>query len=84
MKLEDLPDDDSPTQDLTERQEEVLGYIADCIEHYRLPPTRAEIAKHFRMRSPNAAQEIVQRLVDKGCLVLIKGSSRGIMLPDRC
>lgn len=70
--------------DLTERQEEVLGYIVDCIEHKRMPPTRKEIADHFRMRSANGADEIVKRLVRKGCLVLIPDSSRGIMLADRC
>lgn len=83
MRLEDYPDDEEAS-DLTPKQTEVLGFIADCIEYQRLPPTRAEIAKHFGYRSLNAAQEIVQRLAAKGCLVLIDGSPRGIRLPDRC
>ena len=84
MKLQDFPDDDDTEPDLTPRQQEVLTYIANRIEHDRMPPTRREISEHFGWRSPNAAQLMVRLLVQKGCLVVIDDIPRGLRLPDRC
>lgn len=64
--------------DLTERQEQVLDYIDGCIVG-GMPPTRAEIAKHFGIR-PNAADDHVKALERKGRITLIPLASRGIRL----
>jgi repressor LexA len=64
--------------DLTERQEEVLEYIYDCING-GMPPTRAEIAEHFDMWL-NQAGEIVQALANKGRITLLPGTARGIRI----
>ena len=65
--------------DLTERQEQVLDYIEGRIED-GLPPTRAEIAKRFKFKSVNAAQDHLEILERKGRIVLVPGISRGIKL----
>lgn len=75
--------DDDLWTDLTEREEEVLGYIEDCIAEGSLP-TRAEMAKHFGWRSANAAQEHIDALIAKGRLEPVNGRSRYFKLrtPD--
>jgi repressor LexA len=65
--------------DLTERQEQVLEYIYDCIRD-GMPPTRAEIARHFGFKSANAAQEVVARLVEKGRITILHDIPRGIRI----
>jgi repressor LexA len=62
---------------LTERQEQVLEYIYDCVRD-GMPPTKAEIAKHCGFKSVNAAVELVQRLARKGRVTLVPGTARGI------
>lgn len=64
--------------DLTERQEQVLEYIYDCIRD-GMPPTRAEIAEHFDMW-PNQAVQIVEALAKKGRITLTPGTARGIRI----
>jgi repressor LexA len=62
---------------LTERQEQVLEYIYDCVRD-GMPPTSKEIATHCGFRSTNAAVEIVKRLAQKGRVTLVPGTARGI------
>ncbi len=69
-------------RDLTPRQKEILQLIYDIIDDTGMPPTRAEIAKHFGFKSANAAEEHLKALQKKGALQLIPGASRGIRLPD--
>lgn len=69
-------------RDLTPRQQEILQLIRDRIEANGLPPTRAEIAKEFGFRSPNAAEEHLKVLARKGALELLPGASRGIRLTN--
>jgi hypothetical protein len=64
---------------LTERQEAYLEYIQDQIDKHHVPPTRQELADHFGT-CLNAAVEMVNRLVSKGRLRVIRESSRGIRL----
>lgn len=64
--------------DLTERQEQILDYVEKCIED-GLPPTRAEIAKHFKF-AENAAQHHLLALEKKGRIQLLPGKNRGIKL----
>jgi repressor LexA len=66
--------------DLTPRQAEILTLIRDCIYDEGYPPTRAEIARAFGFRSPNAAEEHLRALERKGYIELLPGSSRGIRL----
>ncbi|MFZ5653221.1 MAG: transcriptional repressor LexA [Pseudomonadota bacterium] len=63
---------------LTQRQTEILAYIRDCQQRRGFPPTRAEIARHFRFRSANAAEQHLRALARKGVLELIPGTSRGL------
>lgn len=63
---------------LTDRQAQVLKFIRDYSEECRMPPTRADIAKHFGWASPNAAECHVQALRNKGCIEILGGKARGI------
>ena len=65
---------------LTARQTQVLEMIRDFIDSTGLPPTRVEIAKKLRFRSPNAAEEHLRALARKGAIELLPGASRGIRL----
>jgi repressor LexA len=65
---------------LTHRQQQILDLIRDAIEATGYPPTRAEIATRFGFKSPNAAEDHLRALRDKGAIELIPGTSRGIRL----
>jgi len=65
-------------QELTFKQRRILDYIQSYVSQAGFPPTRAEIAKHFKFRSPNAAQDHLAALHRKGCIDLKPGISRGI------
>jgi len=64
---------------LTKRQQQILDYILDCKARDGLPPTRAEIVRHFGFRSPNAAQCHLRALADHGAIRLVAGRARGIV-----
>lgn len=63
---------------LTARQQEVLSFISECVATDGLPPTRAEIARALGFSSPNAAEQHVKALVNKGALEWVPGASRGL------
>ena len=67
---------------LTDRQQQVLRFIRQCIAADGLPPTRAEIAQALGFSSPNAAEQHVKALVNKGVLQWVPGASRGLRLVD--
>jgi repressor LexA len=67
-------------QNLTPRQREILGFIAQHIEQKGFPPTRSELCSHFGFRSPNAAESHLRALARKGAIELERGRSRGITL----
>ena len=69
-------------RELTPRQAEILQHIRDWTETTGSPPTRAEIARHFGFRSPNAAEAHLKVLARKGVLDILPGTSRGIRLKD--
>lgn len=73
-------DEDDLYTDLTEMQEKVLDYIEDCVEKNGLPPTRAEMAKHFGWKSPNNAEQHIKRLAKLNRIEVIPNVSRGIRL----
>lgn len=65
---------------LTNRQQQVLDFVRSEIQTKSLPPTRAEVARHFGFRSANAAEEHLKALAKRGVIQLIPGTSRGIRL----
>jgi repressor LexA len=66
---------------LTERQRDVLGFIADRIESDGVAPTLQEIADAFGFRSTASAQKHVAHLERKGFLAREKHQKRGLVLP---
>jgi repressor LexA len=71
---------DEPTPQLTARQAEILEWIRSWLESTGMPPTRAEMAKEFGFRSPNAAEDHLRALERKGAIEMLPGASRGIRL----
>lgn len=67
-------------RDLTARQREILKFISQFIDKNKFPPTRAELAKHFGFRSPNAAEAHLRALEKKAMIGIESGLSRGITL----
>jgi repressor LexA len=68
--------------DLSTRQREILEYIHARIRDDGLPPTRAEINRHFGWTSPNAAQSHLRALEAKGAIEINGGLARGIRLVE--
>jgi repressor LexA len=66
--------------ELTRRQTEILNLIRKQIEKTGLPPTRAEICQMFGFSSPNAAEQHLRALAQKGVIEMVPGASRGIRL----
>ena len=66
--------------DLTPRQNQILTFIRKCIERSGLPPTRQEICRHFGFTSPNAAEQHLRALANKGVIEMLPSASRGIRL----
>lgn len=67
---------------LTKRQQQIFDLIKVNIQDTGMPPTRAEIAKHFGFKSANAAEEHLKALAKKGYIEMLAGTSRGIRLID--
>ncbi|MBQ0797825.1 MAG: repressor LexA [Porticoccaceae bacterium] len=70
------------TVKLTRRQQEIFDLIRDSIIIDGYPPTRAEIARHFNFKSPNAAEDHLRTLARKGVIEMTPGASRGIRLVE--
>ena len=70
------------TYQLTRRQQEILDFIRFTQQRKGYPPTRAEIARQFGFRSPNAAEAHLRALEKKGAIELKGGVSRGIHLVE--
>ena len=69
-------------KDLTERQQQILGFIQQQQDSEGLTPTLREIAAHFRFSSPNAALAHVQALRQKGFLKSLPGRARSLLLAN--
>jgi len=63
---------------LTQQQYRILDYIQRHIFQEGYPPTRIEIARAFKFRSPNAAQDHIDALSRKGFIAVKPGTARGI------
>jgi repressor LexA len=70
------------TEDLTQRQRQILRLIRSFIARSGLPPTRAEICREMGFSSPNAAEEHLRTLERKGVIEMLAGASRGIRLKE--
>ena len=66
--------------ELTERQQQILGFIQGKQDSGGLTPTLREIAAHFRFNSPNAALAHVRALRDKGYLRSLAGRARSLQV----
>ena len=66
--------------ELTTRQSRILKLIRDTIEKSGMPPTRSEICAALGFSSPNAAEQHLRALAQKGVIEMIPGASRGIRL----
>lgn len=64
--------------DLTERQSEVLAFIANASAQKGSPPTVVEIAEHFGWSSQNSAKVHIDALIRKGWLLRDRGKNRSI------
>ncbi len=67
-------------ESLTERQQEVLAFLADEVRHTGSAPSVREIARHFHMASPRAASDHLDALERKGYLARAPGRARNIRL----
>ena len=65
---------------LTERQREILDFIARQVEEEGFPPTLQEIARRFRFASVNAVRDHLGALERKGYIRRRAGSSRSLTL----
>lgn len=63
-------------EQLTTRQQEVLGFIQQFMNENGFPPTRMEIAGALGFSSPNASEDHLKALSRKGAIELLSGSSR--------
>ena len=67
-------------QKLTERQAAILDYLKAHSDEHGYPPTRADIAREFGFRSPNAAEEHLKALRRKGAIEISPHRSRAIRI----
>ena len=65
---------------LTPRQQQILEFIQHSIKQTGIPPTRADLCRHFGFKSPTAAEDHLKALQRKGMIELLSGVSRGIRL----
>ena len=65
---------------LTKRQTEILGFIKTHIQYSGFPPTISEIQGQFSFKSPNAVQEHLKALVQKGHIRRTPNQWRGLEL----
>lgn len=65
---------------LTDRQREILAFIEQTLVQEGFPPTIAEIAQAFGVRSTNGIRGHLQALARKGVIDLVPAASRGIRL----
>ncbi len=68
---------------LTHVQDNILQFIRTNIKDNAMPPTYAEIARHFKFKSNNSVETHISALERKGYLKKISNQSRGLIpLPD--
>jgi len=70
-------------ENLTQRQKQVLDFIAQYIEAYGAPPTLREISSHIGISGTATALHHLKAIEKKGFLIRREGSSRGIVLTGK-
>ena len=65
---------------VTPRQRQVYEFISRHIDVHKLPPTIAEIGRHFKMSSSASVHSILSALEREGLIKRIPNVSRGIEL----
>lgn len=68
------------TPRITQAQKRVLEFIHLHISVHGMPPTRAEIRRHFGWSSDNSAEEHIQALKKHGMLDTVPGTARGLRI----
>jgi repressor LexA len=68
------------SKELTKRQRDILGFIAEMIGKKGFPPTIREIGKEFKISSTNGVRAILSALTQKGYIRRKPLVSRGIEL----
>lgn len=66
-------------EQLTERQAQILDFVAGYLKRRKMPPTRAEIADAFSFSHQTASQHL-EALRKKGRIDWIDGSPRTIRI----
>lgn len=67
-------------KELTAIQKKILEYIIDMIMSKQIPPTLAEIARHFRYKNRSTVQQHLRALEQKGYIKRNPKLARGIEL----
>jgi repressor LexA len=67
---------------LTPRQNEIYEFIRYCIQQRNSPPTITEIGERFGIRSTNGVNDLLLALERKGYIIRLRGTARGIALPE--
>ena len=70
-------------ENLTEKQQEILDYIIDCMRTEQHMPTMREIASRFGIKSTNAVRGHLEALERKGVITRRANESRGIMVASQ-
>jgi repressor LexA len=65
---------------VTPRQRQIYEFISGHIDVHKLPPTIAEIGRHFKMSSSASVHSILSALEREGLIKRIPNVSRGIEL----
>lgn len=65
---------------LTETQKKILDYIIDVVAAKQIPPTLAEIARHFGYKNRSTVQQHLKSLEQKGYIKRNPKLARGIEL----
>lgn len=65
-------------ESLTQRQQDILDFIADSQRETGQTPSLREIAGHFGFSSPNAARDHINALCQKGALERPAGRARSL------
>ena len=68
----------SEKQKLSYKQDQLYQYIKNEIFAHGFPPTRQEMADHFKWSSPNAAHDMLLAIERKGHIRVIRFKSRAI------
>lgn len=67
-------------KEMTAIQQKVYDFVSFFIATEGMPPTRAEISRHFGWKSCNAAEECLQSMAKKGHVQIRPGMARGLRL----